>query len=142
MLEHSWPLHERSKRFELGLVLNSAVVDLIPPPQVGDIGIHHTGCWECDLADHSLIWSGGVYDLFGLRRSITVSRDDAVALYCESSRAAMESLRAYAIKQQRGFTIDVEIKSAMGQGRWMRLIAAPVIQDGKVTKLHGLKIAL
>jgi hypothetical protein len=54
----------------------------------------------------------------------------------------MESLRAYAIKHKRGFTIDVEIEPAAKQRRWMRLIAAPVVQAGQVVKLHGLKLAL
>jgi hypothetical protein len=55
-----------------------------------------------------------------------VTRDETVALYCEGSRAAMEKLRAYAIKHRRGFTLDVEIKPAQAPQRWMRLIAAPV----------------
>jgi hypothetical protein len=54
----------------------------------------------------------------------------------------MESLRAYSIKHRRGFTIDIEIAPIVGGARGMRLIAAPVVQNGKVVKLHGLKLAL
>ncbi len=141
-LSHSWPLFEQSRRFELGAVLESAAIDAIWPAKVGAIAAQHSGCWECDLADESLIWSGGVYDIFGLPRGIEVSRVAAVSLYAENSRACMERLRAHAIKHRRGFTLDAEIRPAVGGSRWMRLIAAPVCVDGEPVRLHGLKLAL
>lgn len=141
-LAHSWPLFEQARHFELGCILNSAAIDAISPASVGAIGLQHAGCWECDLSDNSLIWSGGVYDIFGFPRGAEVSRDDAVACYSEESRAAMERLRAHAIKHRRGFTIDVEIGPATGEKRWMRLIAAPVCDGEQPVRLHGLKLAL
>jgi PAS domain-containing protein len=141
-LSHSWPLFEQSRRFELGAILDSAAIDAIAPATVGWIGIQHAGLWECDLADDSLIWSGGVYDIFGLPRGVEVSRAAAVSLYDENSRALMERLRAHAIKHRRGFTLDAEIKPAVGGNRWMRLIAAPVCVDDQPVRLHGLKLAL
>ena len=141
-LEHTWPLWEQPRHFELGQVLNCAVTDVIAPNAVGGLGLHHAGCWECDLSDNSLIWSGGVYDIFGLPRGVTVGRDEAVALYSEDSRARMERLRSYAIRHKRGFTLDVEIRAAVGETRWMRLIAAPVCDGDRVARLHGLKLIL
>ncbi len=141
-LTHSWPLWEQPRHFELGHVLNSAITDLIRPAAVGDLGLHHAGCWECDLSDNSLIWSGGVFDIFGLRRGVHVTREESVALYGEDSRARMERLRAYAIRHRRGFTLDVDIRPAVGGQRWMRLIAAPVCVDNRVTKLNGLKLII
>ena len=139
-LHHSWPIFEQGRHFDLGCVLSCAVTDIIEPARVGELGPHHTGLWECDLADNALTWSGGVYDIFGLPRGAQVARDDIVALYCEGSRAAMERLRAHAIKHRRGFTLDVEINPATGERRWMRLIGAPVCEGGKVVRLHGLKL--
>lgn len=143
LAHHSWPLNEQPRRFELGAILNSAAVDVAAPKMVGEIGTHHAGCWECDLADNSLVWSGGVFDLFGLPRASSVTRDDAVKIYAEESRAKMEALRSHAIRHGRGFTLDIEIRPASGGGeRWFRLITAPVLVGGKVVKLHGLKLAL
>jgi PAS domain-containing protein len=141
-LSHSWPLFEQSRHFELGCVLNSAAIDAVAPASVGNVSLQHAGVWECDLSDNSLIWSGGVYDIFGLPRGVNVSRNEAVALYCEESRAAMERLRAHAIAHRRGFTIDVEIRPMVGGNRWMRLIAAPVYDGDRPIRLHGLKLAL
>jgi PAS domain-containing protein len=141
-LVHSWPLWEQARHFELGQVLNCAVTDIIAPSAVGDLGLHHAGCWECDLSDQSLIWSGGIYDIFGLPRGVTVRRDEAVAFYSEDSRAKMERLRSYAIRHKRGFTLDVDIRAAVGETRWVRLIAAPVCDGNRVARLHGLKLIL
>ena len=142
ILEHSWPLWEEQRRFDLGLVLNSAVTDMLRPAAVGDLNLHHVGCWECDLTDNSLTWSGGVYDIFGLPRGSRISRAESVAFYCEDSRAKMERLRAHSIRHRRGFTIDVEIRAAVGAKRWMRLIGAPVCTADRAVRLRGLKLII
>lgn len=140
---HSWSLADQPRRFELGLILSCAVTDIIEPSEVGALGIHHAGCWECDLSDESLGWSGGVHDIFGLPRGVKVTREEAVGFYAEHSRAAMERLRAYAIRHKRGFTIDAEIWPATGgASRWMRLIAAPLCDGDRVVRLHGLKLII
>lgn len=136
----SWPLLEQPRRFELGYVLSSVVTDLLDPAEIGVLGVHHAGCFECDLADNSLTWSGGVYDLFGLPRGTSVSRDEAVSFYREDSRASMEHLRRHAIRHRCGFTLDVAIRPATGGERMMRLIAAPVCDGNRVVRLHGLKM--
>jgi PAS domain-containing protein len=141
-LRHSWSLDEQPKNFEFGVVLNAAAIDAVEPVNIGDIGLQHAGCWECDLTDNSLIWSGGVYDIFGLPRGTNATREAAVSMYAWHSRAKMEALRAHAIKHKRGFTLDIEVRPATGEERWVRLITAPVVEGGKVVRLHGLKIAL
>lgn len=141
-LHHSWGLWEQPRRFDLGCILNSAITDALEPQAVGELGLHHAGLWECDLSDQSLIWSGGVYDIFGLPRGSNVARKDAVRFYSEHSRQAMERLRLHSIKHRRGFTIDVQINPATGEPRWMRLIAAPVCEAERATRLHGLKLII
>jgi PAS domain-containing protein len=141
-LSNTWPLWERSRHFELGHVLSSLVTDSIEPTKIGELSPHHAGCWECDLSNDSLTWSGGVYDIFGVARSTSITRARAVAFYCEESRAKMERLRTYSIKHRRGFTLDVEIRTDLGEQRWMRLIAAPVCIEGRVSALHGLKLVI
>lgn len=141
-LHHSWPLLEQSRHFELGLVLSSAVTDMIAPGEIGALGTYHVGCWECELSNNTLCWSGGVHDIFGLPRGAQVTRREALSLYSEHSRAAMERLRAHAIRHGRGFTIDIELLPLVGGNRWVRLIAAPVCEGGKIVRLHGLKVAI
>ena len=140
-LYHSWPLFEQERRFELGHAFDwpaSAPV-LTPgslPPELAAQGV---GLWSCDLADNKLTWSDGVYDIFGLPRGAKVRREEAVRLYAEDSGAAMERLRAYAIKHRRGFTLDAELRPAQGGVRWMRLVAVPVFESRNIVRLHGVK---
>lgn len=139
---HSWPLYERERYFELGQIHGVDPLDRIADLAdtiVGAAERPRLGRWECDLGDNRLDWSGEVYDIFGIPRGHRVTRAEAVALYAEDSRAAMEKLRAYAIKHRRGFTLDVEIRPDRAERRWMRLIAAPVCAGGEVVRLHGLK---
>ena len=141
-LHHSWPLFQAPRQFELGFVLSSAVIDAIAPSEVGALGIHHAGCWECDLSDNKLTWSGGVNDIFGLPRGAQLTRNEALSFYAEHSRAALERLRSYAIRHKRGFTLDIELRPASGGSRWVRLISAPVYENGRAVRLHGLKIVI
>jgi hypothetical protein len=139
---HSWPLWEAPHRFDLGHILNCAVTDILEPAVPGDLGLHHAGLWECDLADDSLVWSGGVYDLFGFPRGAAISRKQSLACYREHSRTILEQLRAYAIRHRRGFTLDAAVEPVTGNGCLVRLIAAPVCEAGRVVRLHGLKILI
>lgn len=140
---HSWPLFDRDQHLSLAPFLNGfdypfegASASQGDGEALAERGI---GLWECDLADNGLTWTAGVYDIFGLPRQANIVRDDAVALYCDESRDIMERLRAYAIKHRRGFTVDVEIRPSLTRKSWMRLIAAPVCEQGKVVRLLGIK---
>lgn len=139
-LTHSWPLSEQRQRLDLGMLLDEpeeAPVDLERQPAI--LAAHAIGLWECCLQDDALVWTDGVYELFGLPQGAAVERRDIVALYAESSRAAMERLRAHAIRHRRGFTLDAEIHPVTGPRKWMRLIAAPVCVGRQVVGLQGIK---
>lgn len=142
-LYHSWPICERSQRFDLGWVSDMgdrsarAAGDLLRPIETRVNA--PVGRWSCDLQDNRLTWSDAVYDLFGLPRGASVARADAVGRYAEGSRAAMERLRSYAIKHRRGFTLDAEIMPFNAGRRWMRLVCLPVCDANDVVRLEGLK---
>ncbi|MGE4431006.1 MAG: hypothetical protein AB7E05_09745 [Sphingobium sp.] len=141
-LYHSWPLFEREEHLDLhgpdhgGLLTAGAALSARDGEELAQQGV---GIWHCDLADNSLSWSAGVYDIFGLQRGAAVARQDVLPLYCEESRVVMEWLRAYAIKHKRGFTVDSEIRPALGRSRWMRLTAAPICEGRRVVGLQGIK---
>ncbi|EAT07537.1 diguanylate cyclase [Sphingobium sp. 10 DY56-G10] len=134
-LHHSWPL------YDLRAHLAPVLLDSHIARNDAALAERGLGLWRCDLTDNRLEWTAGVYDIFGLERDLDVSRPLAVSLYTPESREPMERLRDYAIRHKRGFTLDVDIDQADGQGRCaMRLIAAPVLDDAQqVVGLHGVK---
>lgn len=138
-IHHSWPLYERERHFALGQLLDYRSLDTDVAIGIDMQRVHNLGEWSCDLADNRLSWSSEVYDIFGIPDGARISRDEVAALYCEGSRAAMEKLRAYAIRHRRGFTLDAEIQPMQGERRWMRLIAAPVCTGDTAVQLQGLK---
>lgn len=95
--------------------------------------------WRCDLADDSLTWSPGVFDLFGIEPGTRIDRQDAVAMYCEESREVLEQLRAEAIATCGSFTFEARIRRLDGQMRWMRVTADVAAKDGRAAYLYGLK---
>lgn len=132
-LHHSWPL------FDLREHLAPVILDDRLAQDDEALAERGLGLWHCDLADNSLSWTQGVYDIFGLERDSAVPRPLAVSLYDPDSAAAMERLRAYAIRYRRGFTLDVDIRPATGGQCAMRLIAAPILRANEVVGLHGVK---
>jgi PAS domain-containing protein len=137
-LTHSWPLFERDRQFELGSIVDGQCEHLVAALSSVE-PIAGIGRWECDLFDNSLIWSSPVYRLFGLPHTIAPLRTEVLPLYAEESRVLMEQLRTYAIRHRRGFTLDAELHPGDGGRRWIRLVAAPVVEHGRVVRLQGLK---
>lgn len=97
------------------------------------------GVWECDLATEELTWTDGVYDLFELPRGSTIQRARIVDLYFDESRREMERLRAQAIREAGSFSLDIHVRTAKGNDRWIRLTADVEQEDGKPIRIFGTK---
>jgi PAS domain-containing protein len=95
--------------------------------------------WECDLADDSLRWAPGIFDLFGLPRGVVVKRSDILMQYAPESRAELDRLRSGALATCGSFTFDAEIRLPDGTPRWIRITADVQTNDGHPTHLYGSK---
>jgi C4-dicarboxylate-specific signal transduction histidine kinase len=97
------------------------------------------GVWECDLATEALTWTDGVYDLFELPRGTPVERQTIVALYDEESRLEMERLRDRAVRDGGSFSLDIHVRTARGNDRWIRLTADVEREGGRSVRIFGTK---
>jgi GGDEF domain-containing protein len=97
------------------------------------------GAWECNLANETLSWTDGVYDLFGLQRGSEIDRKATLDLYEDSSRREMEQHRSSAIRTGQGFALDCRIRAVNGDKRWMRLIVGVGYQQGRPVRILGSK---
>ena len=97
------------------------------------------GVWECDLADDELTWTDEIYDLFEVPRGARPVRSEALLCYDPASRAQMERLRAEAIRQGTGFTLDARIRTGSGKERWIRLTAEVEQENGRPARIFGTK---
>lgn len=97
------------------------------------------GVWECDLATEALTWTDGVYDLFEIPRGSPLVRAEIVDLYEDESRREMERLRAIAVRDGSGFTLDTHVRTAKGNPRWLRLTVDVEQEDGRSVRIFGTK---
>jgi hypothetical protein len=139
-LLHQLFFTEPAGRFTLGQVYRAADVfweaDGFEMPA-------DAGTWRCDIEHNDrLTWSDAVYEMFGLRAGDIVPREAAVARYLEHSRNVLSRLRGFAIEHGCGFILDAAIDPHGTGASWIRILAVPVVEDGRVVGLHGLKRAL
>lgn len=97
------------------------------------------GVWECDLATGTLTWTDGVYDLFELPRGSTLDRSRILGFYDEESRREMERLRARTIRDGGSFSLDIHVRTAKGNERWIRLTADVERENGRSVRIFGTK---
>lgn len=109
------------------------IATLVRAPTIATMGL-----WECDLATEELLWSDGVYDLFGLQRGQRIDRHAIAAQYARQSRVDLELARLEAIRDCRSFMLDAEIMVA-GESRWIRIVAQAEAVDGVAVRLFGSK---
>ncbi|RUT29268.1 diguanylate cyclase [Arsenicitalea aurantiaca] len=97
------------------------------------------GVWECDLDGEHLRWTDMVYDIFELPRGSAITRETTLALYTPTSRAKLQPVRNRLIEQGIGFSLDVEIVTAKGRHRWMRITATIEHENGVPVRIFGMK---
>ena len=101
------------------------------------------GYWHCNLANQNkLNWSERVYELFGRPAGVPILREWAVGRYTKPSKAALESVRKYALSRHFGFILDAKIRPEGALTRSIRVLAIPILENNRVVALHGVKRAL
>jgi PAS domain-containing protein len=114
-------------------------LDLMPGASESAMNATTLGIWECQLPYDTLTWDDGVYDLFELPRGYRVERHETVGFYTKESREILEHVRARAIEERTGFTLDAEIITALGKPRWMRIVANVEYKNDAPVRLYGTK---
>jgi PAS domain S-box-containing protein len=110
-----------------------------PSDDPAEIALPLPAAWRCNLADDSLTWSAGVFELFGIARGSRVDRRAVVEHYCDESRDLLERLRSDAIANCGSFTFEARIRRLDGDWRWMRVSADVAVKNGRATHLFGMK---
>lgn len=97
------------------------------------------GVWEYELATDQLTWTDTVYDLFELPRGSRIGRLDILDFYEEASRQDMERLRSEIIENGGSFELDIAIRTAHGNRKWLRLCAIADQVNGRSVRIFGTK---
>lgn len=98
-----------------------------------------TGNWSYDITQKKVIWSFLASDLFEVDESFQLNDDHLLINHLKDPLK-----RPWAIQQLqdaeesgRAFTIEVEVITAKGSEKWIRLVGEPFMENGKCIKILG-----
>ncbi len=96
------------------------------------------GGYELDVETAAMSWSPMTRDIHEVDDSFTPTLQDAMAFYKEgASRDALAEAGYKALKEGIPWDLELEIVTARGNTRWVRVIGRPEHHKGRCTKIHG-----
>jgi PAS domain S-box-containing protein len=100
--------------------------------------VAHVGSWEYDVRTGRSLWSPGTYRIHELAPGTGELPDDPVREYCAPEfRAAVAAAGDRALRTGEPWELDVEIVTAHGRRRWVRVSGRAEREDGRTLRLYG-----
>jgi hypothetical protein len=133
-------LSERPWQFAFGHVFPLKGDIVLQGPELPE---NEIGYWRCDIAKNDrLSWTAATYHLFDLPLTAEVARNEVVGRYSAGSMAVLERVRAFSIGNSCGFLLDARMSASASGARNLRILSVPLVHEGRVVAIHGLKRAL
>jgi signal transduction histidine kinase/ActR/RegA family two-component response regulator/PAS domain-containing protein len=95
------------------------------------------GGWGFDPVSGVSRWTTEVARIHDLDPSTKLNQESDLTFYFGESRQRLETARLQAISDGKPYDLELEFVSAAGVRKWVRTIASPVLQDGKVIQMRG-----
>ena len=95
------------------------------------------GGWELDVATMALRVTDQVFRIHDLE---PIEKPDPTvfrAHYADSGLARIRTAIDLAIRRRSHFDLEVELTSAKGARRWVRVLGQPQVEQGRVVRLNG-----
>lgn len=137
---HRTFLFERPWQFAFGHVFYPKGDIVLQGSELPDEEI---GYWRCDIANGDrLSWTAASYRLFGIPVTAEVARHEVLGRYGAGSMSVLERVRDFSIRNRCCFMLDARMSGTASGARNLRILSAPLVHDGRVVAIHGLKRAL
>jgi PAS domain S-box-containing protein len=96
------------------------------------------GGWELDLRDNSLFWTKETFRIHDTSRAdYTPAVESAIEFYAPESRPIIRDAVESAIRDQRGFSLELELITAKGRRIWVQATSRIVSEEGRTVKVIG-----
>jgi len=95
------------------------------------------GAWEYDVCEDNLIWTEGVYGIFGVPKGVDVSPERSMELVCAEDRPDIREAFENAAEEGEGYDKEAKIDTPDGETRWIRVRGEPQMEDGEVMLVRG-----
>jgi PAS domain S-box-containing protein len=96
------------------------------------------GGWEFDAATLQGTWTDEVARIHDLDPSQPTNVELGVSFYLPESRNRIEAAVQEAVEFGKPYDLELEMLSAKGAHKWVRTIARPVLENGRVTRVRGI----
>jgi PAS domain S-box-containing protein len=97
----------------------------------------HVGGWEFDVATGEGTWTDEVARIHGLDPTAPTNTSLGVSFYVDESRARIETAIKQAVEHGTPYDLELEIRAANGEHKWVRTRGVPVQKQGKTVQLRG-----
>lgn len=96
------------------------------------------GCWRLDIATEKVVWSEGIYDIYGVPFGGTQNLDDALAYYEPEDRTRLEVALESAMRTGKPFDLELDLAPSSSSLKRVRAVGEPELEDGRITALIGV----
>lgn len=121
---------DERKRAEESLHLHKAILE-----ETGRIA--KVGGWSFDVVTGDGFWTDEVARIHDLDPKTPPSRDSGLSYYTPECRPEIEAALKQAVERGTSYDLELEIVSAKGIRKWIRTIGHPLMEGGRVVRLHG-----
>ena len=97
-----------------------------------------TGGWHYDPIRDESFWSPEVYKIHELPLGTKINAEVALGFYLPIYKEQIDLLVKNLYERHESYDFSGMIKTESGKEKWIRTIARPVIQDGKIIYIHGV----
>ncbi len=95
------------------------------------------GSWVLDLRTHKVTWSKTTFDIHEESYSKEILLENGINYYVEEHRPIITKAVEDAVELQKGWDLELKIKTAKNNIKWVRAIGHTVVENGEVIKLEG-----
>lgn len=95
------------------------------------------GGWEFSPVTGESSWTEEVARIHDLDPKTHASVDLSLRYYTEQSRPLIEQAFKTCIEQAKPYDLELEIITDTGHAKWIRTIGRPIVENGRVVKVHG-----
>jgi PAS domain S-box-containing protein len=96
------------------------------------------GGWEFDAKTFQGTWTDEVAHIHDLDPGQPTNVELGVGFYLPESKKKIEEAIKEAVESGKPYDLELEMLSAEGTPKWVRTIARPVMEKGKVTRVRGI----
>ena len=100
--------------------------------------ISKVGGWEYELLTRKATWTSEVYHLFGVGLDHDPSNIPlTLSFYAPEEQQVIKQAFEQAINAGQPFLLDLQLLTAQGESRWVRIHGKPLIENAKVIRVTG-----